>query len=476
MAICHNPREGRNRGSHWSKPVAPLLYSTSVIVCVMLGAAVPANCEQPPTGALSILGSNPHYFADPSGKPIFVTGCYTWGTFSSTDFDYTALLESLKEDGLNYSRVWLWWGCDEFRKGEFEGLPEEGKMHVEPYLRTGSSLAHDGRPKYDLSKFNPEFFSRLRDMCSAAKKRGIYLQLCLTDAWALKSDKIWQVQAYNRDNNINGIDGDPKNSGYGDHEQGCLSLRNRKVLENQKAYIRKVVDTVNDFDNVLFEIANENYTSEEWETQLCDFIHEYEKSKPKQHLVMPKDLPNHWYHRIKVQVWDAPLLHESILKARLFDQPIVFDTDGIAYPGADNARRCVWTAFASGAHVDHLDRTLIYRKPSWQPALSRRVFRKQLGFVASFAKHVKFWEMQPNSVMVKSGTAFVMASANELIGYLPNGGSVSLDLAAMPGEPKARWYDPLDGTIGDPFPVRGGGEVKLQAPDGNDWALLISGR
>jgi len=30
MAICHNARKGRNTGSHWSKPVAPPLYSTNI--------------------------------------------------------------------------------------------------------------------------------------------------------------------------------------------------------------------------------------------------------------------------------------------------------------------------------------------------------------------------------------------------------------------------------------------------------------
>ena len=29
MAICHDARKGRNTGSHWSKPVAPPLHSTS---------------------------------------------------------------------------------------------------------------------------------------------------------------------------------------------------------------------------------------------------------------------------------------------------------------------------------------------------------------------------------------------------------------------------------------------------------------
>jgi hypothetical protein len=29
MAICHDARKGRHSGSHWSKPVAPPLYSTN---------------------------------------------------------------------------------------------------------------------------------------------------------------------------------------------------------------------------------------------------------------------------------------------------------------------------------------------------------------------------------------------------------------------------------------------------------------
>jgi hypothetical protein len=30
MAICHDARKGRHIGSHWSKTVAPPLYSTSI--------------------------------------------------------------------------------------------------------------------------------------------------------------------------------------------------------------------------------------------------------------------------------------------------------------------------------------------------------------------------------------------------------------------------------------------------------------
>jgi hypothetical protein len=30
VAICHDARKGRYTGSHWSKPVAPLLHSTGI--------------------------------------------------------------------------------------------------------------------------------------------------------------------------------------------------------------------------------------------------------------------------------------------------------------------------------------------------------------------------------------------------------------------------------------------------------------
>jgi hypothetical protein len=39
MAICHHPRKGRHPGSHWSKPVAPPLHSTSLSDVVSIPVA-----------------------------------------------------------------------------------------------------------------------------------------------------------------------------------------------------------------------------------------------------------------------------------------------------------------------------------------------------------------------------------------------------------------------------------------------------
>ena len=56
----------------------------------------------------------------------------------------------------------------------------------------------------------------------------------------------------------------------------------------QEAYVRKVIDTVNDLDNVLYEIINEDTGSPantEWQYHMIRFIKDYEKTKPKQHPV-----------------------------------------------------------------------------------------------------------------------------------------------------------------------------------------------
>ena len=59
-------------------------------------------------------------------------------------------------------------------------------------------------------------------------------------------------------NNINGINGDPSNTGNGDTIQ--TTSEPAAVLAAQQAYVRKVIDTVGDLDNVLYEISNEVLT------------------------------------------------------------------------------------------------------------------------------------------------------------------------------------------------------------------------
>jgi hypothetical protein len=452
------------------------ILAAAVLLTIISGAGAPqcpasgrAGGEQgaKAPGALAVYAQNPHYFADRAGKPILLIGDYTWGTFSDPDYDYKLMFNTLKEHGLNFARMWLWWGCDSF--------PEPiNRPNLNPYVRSGPGIANDGRPKYDLTRFNPAFFQRLRQVCSAARERGIFLQLTIFDAWMIKHPHLWRLHACNRDNNINGVDGDPRGTGRGtDGEQGFCSLANTKVVAAQKAFIREVLEAVDEFDNILFEIANENYYNAEWERHLCEFIHQCEAAGPKRHLAMPLDLPNHDYGKIKT--WNIERLHSSLLTASAAGQPLVFDSDGLGNPDDATVRRAAWTAFVSGGHVDYLDDSL---QPGSEyhgdeRGTRRAALRAQLGYLAGFARRTQFWRLQPSGQAVEHGRAYAFGSDTELVAYLPDGGSVTLAADTLGGAKAVRWFDPRTGRF------VGAAAAALQtrsfsAPGEGDWVLYIS--
>jgi hypothetical protein len=67
-------------------------------------------------------------------------------------------------------------------------------------------------PKFDLEKFNPGYFDRLRSRVIAARDRGIYVGVMLFQGWSIYNHDYgnpWPLHPFNQSNNINGINGDP---------------------------------------------------------------------------------------------------------------------------------------------------------------------------------------------------------------------------------------------------------------------------
>jgi hypothetical protein len=252
----------------------------------------PAPPSQPPSGTLHVSPENPRYFSDPSGKVIYLTGSHTWANLQDAGssnppavFDYTAYLDFLQTNHHNFFRLWRW--------EQAQGAPwvAGGDLWFAPfvYLRTGPGVALDGNLKFDLEEFDPAYFDRMRSRVIEAGKRGIYVSIMLFDGWSvgkkLPNDpgNPWPGHPYHSSNNINGINGDPDNDDNG-YETQNLSIP--AVTEIQESYVRKVIDTVNDLDNVLYEICNEcNADSTAWQYHMIDFIHDYESALPKQHPV-----------------------------------------------------------------------------------------------------------------------------------------------------------------------------------------------
>src|SRR5262249_62246595 len=112
-----------------------------------------------------------------------------------------------------------------------------------------------GKRKFDLPRFDDEYFARLRDRVANAGRRGMYVSVMLFEAWELQFTDAWQCHPFRGPNNVNGIDADPGGRGL-----LCNQLRDdpmgRRVLAVQEAVVRQAVDAVNDLANALSGVAN----------------------------------------------------------------------------------------------------------------------------------------------------------------------------------------------------------------------------
>lgn len=225
----------------------------------------------PPTGSavgpLVVSETNPRYFTVAAGgetdrRAVYLTGSHVNNNFHDGSGpgvdcaetpernDFPGYLEFLQGRGHNFVRLWRW---EQFRS-QVAGGAFHLCMTPQPWLRTGPGTAKDGKPKFDLSKFDPAYFDRLRDYVIIAGDRGIYVSVMLFEGFglhlSLPPDNI-EGHPFHAANNVNGVG----IASINDYQVLPLDPRVRAL---QETYIRRVIDTVQDLPNALYEVANES--------------------------------------------------------------------------------------------------------------------------------------------------------------------------------------------------------------------------
>ncbi|MCG7853447.1 MAG: DUF6298 domain-containing protein, partial [Methanosarcinaceae archaeon] len=401
-------------------------------------------------GPLKVSSSNSRYFTDGTCKVVYLTGSHTWSNFqdlgeaNTSPFDYTAYLDFLQENHHNFTRLWVWenaaWAPWTDRKILFDPLP---------YLRPGPGKALDGGLKFCLTKFNQTYFDRLRSRVIAARERRIYVSVMLFQGFSVekkgsKKNNPWRGHPFKIENNINGINGDLDRDGEG-KEVHTLDIP--QITRLQEIYVRKVIDTLNDVDNVIWEISNESYgKSTDWQYHMINFIHTYENGKAKQHpVLMTAQVPGGN---------NAFLLNsraEAISPNRdggYLDHPpaadgskvIVSDTDHLWGIGGDHG--WVWKSFLRGLNPIFMDPYMDKKhqdhpsKPKWG------LIRKNMGYTLAFAKRVNLVDMIPRGELASSGYCLADKGKEYLI-YLPRNDGVTVDLCDGTGDYFLEWFDPV---------------------------------
>ena len=245
------------------------VFLFSVAVCFYLGVSLAFASYANASGLLRVNPENPRYFTDDSGRAIYLGGNQIFGDlqdygWSNGYTDWQGYLKFARNKNLNFLRNWTIWSTN------------GGSATPMQYLRTGPGTAADGQAKFDLTQFNQDFFDRMRSRIIDAGNNGIYVSIMLFDIYSF-GNNLWADNLFNGANNIQGIDVDDDKNNWGTEFFSPSSA----VAQIQKDYVKKVIDTVRDLDNVIFEVANEA-TAIQWQYDMINFIHSYDESR---HLV-----------------------------------------------------------------------------------------------------------------------------------------------------------------------------------------------
>jgi hypothetical protein len=466
------------------------------------------------TGPLKVHPSNSRYFTDGNGKAIYLTGSHHWCNLQDGAevghppriFDYDGYLKLLKRHNHNFMRLWM-----------SEGGGEDSYSEPLPYARTGPGVALDGKPKFNLEQFNEAYFARLRSRVIAARDQGVYAAIMLFNGWSIYNHNghgnPWPRHPFNKANNINDVDGDRDGDGEG-KELHTLHMAGINAL--QRAYVGKVIDAVNDLDNVLYEITNETAMfSKEWQYDMIRFIKSYEASKPKQHPVGMTYFDSGREGAMDA-LWASPADWISPGNdGKGFDyansppeatgkKVVLADTDHIFGVGGDH--NWVWKTFTRGLHPIYMD-TLNLENGSRFDGLSdedtRERVRKAMGDTLTYARRMNLVAIAPRSDLCSSSYCLANAGVEYLI-YLPYGShwleawiesipyrrpyrrlkvwiksmdwlrrTVSVDLSSASSVLSVEWFNPVTSETVAAGTTMGGGIQEFEAPFRGDAVLYL---
>ena len=438
--------------------------------------------------------ANHRYFTDGSGKAIYLTGSHTWSNLSDRGtlsppkvaFDYTAYINWMVSHNFNFMRLWTAELPDSDNKGDpyenFVGLPWK-------WSRTGPGYANDGGLKFDLAQLDPNYYQRMRSRIITAGNNGIYVSVMLFNGFQ------WQFET-------NPKDGNPFQSTDNINAVSCpatcptdSSQMPSEVWTYEQAYIRKVVDTVNDLDNVLYEVSNETGApySSSWQANVVDFIRQYEATKPKQH---PVGMTSQWKGGSDLTLyksaadWISP---SDRLPMGDGTKVIINDTDhSYGWPdlkrnGKSAQRAWVWQNFTLGNNILFMDPYLVVWPLRNSPVGSTAdpnigakpdnywdVIRDAMGSTLTYANRMNLVAMTPQPSLCS--THYCLTNpGDEYLVYQSSPGTFTLNLLA--GTYQYEWLNPSTNRIvlSGSLPVSDGNHV-FSPPFRGDAVLYLHAR
>ena len=470
--------------------IARLFAYLPVLLLPLLASAADTG-PSTALGPLRMHPENPCWFARPDGQAVWLTGSHTWANFQergvegqTPDFDYEGYLDFLEGHGHNFIRLWAW---EQAQWMQFVDKEVPVRYKPNPYQRTGPGKALDGGPKFDLTKFNDEYFRRLRRRVELARDRGMYVGVMFFQGFSLdkrrgnaKAGNAWHGHPFNKVNNVNGIDGNPSgdDSGHEVHE-----LKVPEITRLQEAFVRRMIEAVGDLDNVLWEIGNECHSgSVQWQYHMIRFVKQVESARAQQHPVGMTGAPIGTRELMASPAdWISPPGKQWLTDPPANDgkKVILVDTDHCDPWNHDPD--WVWKNLFRGNQFILMDGYVDFRigspekpDPKWD------VTRQAMGRARELAERIELAGLTPSTELASTG--FCLATPVHGGGvfrcavYLPKGGETTVDLTGVKGPLTVEWIDTMSSTHREAAGVQGGSRPRFAAPLAGPTILWLTRR
>lgn len=418
------------------------------------------NVNHLPQRTLRVSGTNSRYLViNNSTTPIFLTGFHTWYNVQNggnsnppSAFNWQEYIDALVSYGCNFTKLWalestrLW--ADPFTSG-FN--PQYFGIHR--YVRTGPGNAADGELKFDLTQINPTYLDVLYDRVGRCDNNGIYCVVQLFQGWHIErkggTDNPFTYHPYRLENNINSVDGDNNNDGDGT-EMHTDSGNN--VLSYQQALVTAIIDKLNNYDNIIWEVSNEDTGSTantNWQNDMIDFIRNYELTKPKQHLIgMTKQWPNE--NDTTLTNSNADWVSYGNRNSTNGTKVSFSDTDHIE--GITSNYQWIWESLCNGHggawYMDEWDGALYGTDRRNNSTYT--LIRSNLGYALTLFQLLKNpLLMTPQSGLCSTGFCLARnhATAAEFICFQSGSGAFTLNLSTTTGTKNIRWLQCSNGNV-----------------------------
>lgn len=466
-----------------------LFYFFSVIIfCGFSGCTSPQGASSDFSNDIQPYADNLKYWQH-KGQPVLLLGASNNDNlFQSPDVEEQ--LDLLQQVGGNFVR---------------NTMSSRDSGDVWPFFHM-----EDG--KYDLTKWNEEYWVKFEKFLKLTAERNIIIQIEVWDRFDY-SMQFWAFNPFNSANNINySEEGCGMATEYVKHPSSDMQPFFHSIngmpnyspaLEIVKEYQEKLVDKMLSYSlsygNVLYCMDNETSTPPEWGLYWMRYI----RGKAGEKQVYTTDMFDHFFkpnscepckqaitNSVEYLFLDVSQNNSRNVNQAHWDtlQWIVNERDKYAlrpinctktYGGGNST----WGSGSNQDGVDRFCRSVIggcaavrHHRPTAGNGLNEKAQAtiKSLRKVESL---VKMWEVEPRMELLSErddNEAYLTAlKGDKYVVLFPAGGSVKVDLSEHDKAFRGKWISIETGEWGEEFSVTGGGDAEVATPNGSGWFAVL---